>query len=158
MSYADASLISGSGNATYSVDQNLGTFGRTGSLFAFQQAAIAPDLVCLAKGITGGYLPLAATLTTQKIFDAFLGESSPSHLMTTQAFDAMRNVLNRDGVLVINVAGSLDQNFPRTPALNRMPWFVLKKLIVWFIWMCRRVMIWRAILEIAAACGSSGSS
>ena len=46
-------------------------FGRTGSLWAFQQAGIAPDLVCLAKGITGGVLPLAATLASPRIVEAF---------------------------------------------------------------------------------------
>ena len=48
-------------------------FGRTGTMFASQQAGISPDLMCLAKGITGGYLPLAATLTTDPIYEAFLG-------------------------------------------------------------------------------------
>lgn len=48
-------------------------FGRTGTLFACQQEGVTPDLLCLAKGITGGYLPLAATLTTEEVFAAFLG-------------------------------------------------------------------------------------
>ncbi len=43
-------------------------------LFACQRAGVQPDFLCLAKGMTGGYLPMAATLTNQKIFDAFLGE------------------------------------------------------------------------------------
>jgi adenosylmethionine-8-amino-7-oxononanoate aminotransferase len=43
-------------------------------LFACQKESVQPDFLCLAKGLTGGYLPMAATLTTQKIFDAFLGE------------------------------------------------------------------------------------
>jgi adenosylmethionine---8-amino-7-oxononanoate aminotransferase len=51
-------------------------FGRTGKMFACEHENVSPDLMCLAKGITGGYLPLAATLATQKIFDAFLGEPS----------------------------------------------------------------------------------
>src|SRR5205085_1646986 len=51
-------------------------FGRTGKMFACEHEDVSPDLMCLAKGITGGYLPLAATLATQKIFDAFLGEPS----------------------------------------------------------------------------------
>jgi adenosylmethionine-8-amino-7-oxononanoate aminotransferase len=49
-------------------------FGRTGTLFACEQEGVSPDILCLAKGITGGYLPLAATLTTEAIYNAFLGE------------------------------------------------------------------------------------
>ena len=48
-------------------------FGRTGKMFACENENVAPDLMTLSKGITGGYMPLAATLTTKKIFDAFLG-------------------------------------------------------------------------------------
>jgi adenosylmethionine-8-amino-7-oxononanoate aminotransferase len=49
-------------------------FGRTGTLFACEQEEVVPDFLCLAKGLTGGYLPVAATLTTEAIYDAFLGE------------------------------------------------------------------------------------
>ncbi|MFZ5994688.1 MAG: adenosylmethionine--8-amino-7-oxononanoate transaminase [Thermodesulfobacteriota bacterium] len=49
-------------------------FGRTGTLFACEQEGVSPDLMALAKGITGGYLPLAATLTTEEIFMAFYGD------------------------------------------------------------------------------------
>jgi len=44
------------------------------TLFASHHEGVQPDFLCLAKGLTGGYLPMAATLTTQKVFDAFLGE------------------------------------------------------------------------------------
>jgi adenosylmethionine-8-amino-7-oxononanoate aminotransferase len=46
-------------------------FGRTGRMFACEHEAVTPDFLCLAKGITGGYLPLAATLTTEQVFSAF---------------------------------------------------------------------------------------
>jgi adenosylmethionine-8-amino-7-oxononanoate aminotransferase len=49
-------------------------FGRTGKMFASDHAGLAPDLLCLGKGITGGYLPLAATISSEEIFAAFLGE------------------------------------------------------------------------------------
>jgi adenosylmethionine-8-amino-7-oxononanoate aminotransferase len=53
-------------------------FGRTGTLFACQQEDVSPDLLCLAKGLTGGYMPLAATLASDEIFQAFLGAYADS--------------------------------------------------------------------------------
>jgi len=55
-------------------DEVLTGFGRTGRMFACQHESVAPDFLCLAKGLTGGYLPLAATLTTERVYEAFLGE------------------------------------------------------------------------------------
>ena len=57
-------------------------FGRTGTMFACEQEGVAPDFLCLAKGLTGGYLPLAATLATERIYEGFLGapEEQP-HLL-----------------------------------------------------------------------------
>jgi adenosylmethionine---8-amino-7-oxononanoate aminotransferase len=49
-------------------------FGRTGTMFACEQERVSPDFLCLGKGLTGGYLPLAATLTTERVHDGFLGE------------------------------------------------------------------------------------
>jgi adenosylmethionine-8-amino-7-oxononanoate aminotransferase len=49
-------------------------FGRTGRMFACEHEGVVPDILCLSKGITGGYLPLAVTLTTDEIYDAFLGK------------------------------------------------------------------------------------
>ncbi|HEY7266392.1 MAG TPA: adenosylmethionine--8-amino-7-oxononanoate transaminase [Solirubrobacterales bacterium] len=55
-------------------------FGRTGTMFACEQEGVSPDLLCVAKGLTGGYMPLAATLASERIYDAFLG--APSELKT----------------------------------------------------------------------------
>ncbi len=55
------------------LDEVMTGFGRTGAMFAFQHEKVAPDLVALAKGLSGGYLPIAATLASREIFDAFLG-------------------------------------------------------------------------------------
>jgi len=55
-------------------DEVMTGFGRTGTLFACEQANIAPDLLCLSKGISGGFLPMAATLATGEIYDAFYSQ------------------------------------------------------------------------------------
>ena len=49
-------------------------FGRTGTMFACEQESVSPDLMCLAKGLTGGYMPLAATLASERVYEAFHGE------------------------------------------------------------------------------------
>ncbi len=59
-------------NVFFIVDEVATGFGRTGKMFACDHEAVTPDFLCVAKGITGGYLPLAATLTTQKVYEGFL--------------------------------------------------------------------------------------
>jgi adenosylmethionine-8-amino-7-oxononanoate transaminase len=56
------------------LDEVMTGFGRTGTMFAFHQEQVMPDLVAVAKGLTGGYLPVAATLASPEIFEAFLGD------------------------------------------------------------------------------------
>lgn len=57
------------------LDEVMTGFGRTGTMFACQQEKVIPDYLCLAKGLTGGSLPMAATLTTPQIYETFLGEA-----------------------------------------------------------------------------------
>ena len=57
------------------LDEVMTGFGRTGTMFACQQEEVIPDYLCLAKGLSGGTVPIAATLTTKKIYDAFLGDA-----------------------------------------------------------------------------------
>ena len=54
-------------------DEVMTGFGRTGRMFACKHEGVVPDFLCLAKGLSGGYLPLAATLTHERIYEAFLG-------------------------------------------------------------------------------------
>ena len=61
------------------LDEVMTGFGRTGTMFACQHEDVIPDFLCLAKGLTGGYLPLAATLTTGEIYDAFLGTADRAY-------------------------------------------------------------------------------
>jgi len=69
-------------------DEVMTGWGRTGTLFACEQAGIAPDILCLAKGITGGALPLAATLTTPAIFDAHLSADRSKTFFHSSSYTA----------------------------------------------------------------------
>ncbi|WP_373975622.1 adenosylmethionine--8-amino-7-oxononanoate transaminase [Chitinibacter sp. SCUT-21] len=61
-------------------------FGRTGTMFACEQAAIKPDLICLSKGITGGYLPLAVVLCTDEIYQAFYADDSAKAFLHSHSY------------------------------------------------------------------------
>ncbi len=85
-------------------------WGRTGTLFAVDQEDVTPDLMALAKGLTGGYLPLAATLTTEKIYEAFLGayeeektffhgHSYTGNPLAAQAALASLDIFEKEGTL-----------------------------------------------------------
>jgi adenosylmethionine-8-amino-7-oxononanoate aminotransferase len=58
------------------LDEVMTGFGRTGKMFACEHEGVVPDFLCLAKGLTGGYLPLAVTLTSERVFEGFLGDPS----------------------------------------------------------------------------------
>ena len=69
-------------------DEVMTGFGRTGALFACSKAGLRPDLLCLAKGLTGGLLPLAATLATDELYAAFLAEDRSRALFHGHSFTA----------------------------------------------------------------------
>lgn len=73
---AKAAALARDAGALLILDEVATAFGRTGTLFACEQAGVAPDLLCLAKGISGGVLPLAATLASERVYEGFLGEHS----------------------------------------------------------------------------------
>jgi adenosylmethionine-8-amino-7-oxononanoate aminotransferase len=70
---AEAARLSRQYNVHLILDEVAVGFGRTGTMFACEQAGVCPDFLCLSKGLTSGMLPLAATMTTQDVFNAFLG-------------------------------------------------------------------------------------
>lgn len=74
--------------ALFIVDEVMTGFGRTGSLFACDQAAVAPDILCLAKGLSGGSLPLAATLATPEIFQAHYSTDRSRTFFHSSSFTA----------------------------------------------------------------------
>ncbi len=88
-------------------------FGRTGTLFACSQEAVTPDFLCLAKGLTGGYLPMAATLTTEEIFAAFLGRPEEGktffhgHTYTGNPLGAAVALANLDLIETTNLLAAL---------------------------------------------------
>ena len=89
-------------------------FGRTGTMFASEQSGVMPDLLCLSKGLTGGFLPLAAVLATQHLYDAFLDDSRERAFLHSHSYTgnplacaaalATLDVFERDGVLARNQA------------------------------------------------------
>ena len=67
-------------------DEIMTGFGRTGTMFACEAAGIAPDFICLSKGITGGYLPLSCVLTTDTVFDAFYADETTRGFLHSHSY------------------------------------------------------------------------
>jgi len=95
-------------------DEIMTGFGRTGGLFACGEAGIAPDILCLSKGITGGYLPLSCVLTTDGVYDAFYADdvargflhshSYTGNALACRAALAVLDIFRDDGVIAANRA------------------------------------------------------
>ena len=114
------------------VDEIATGFGRTGSMFAHQQAAIRPDFICLSKGLTGGTLPLSAVLTTNTVYDAFYDDdvargflhshSYTGNPLACRAALATLELFAQNDILASNavLARTLDQAFATLTAHPRV--------------------------------------
>ena len=93
-------------------DEIMTGFGRTGTMFACEQAGIKPDLMCLSKGITGGYLPLSVVLSTDRVYEAFYDDdvargflhshSYTGNPLACRAACAVLDLFEREGVVAAN--------------------------------------------------------
>jgi len=89
-------------------------FGRTGTMFACEQAGIQPDFICLSKGITGGYLPLSAVLTTDGVYSAFYGDDTARGFLHSHSYTgnplacraalAVLDIIEQNDVIALNSA------------------------------------------------------
>jgi adenosylmethionine-8-amino-7-oxononanoate aminotransferase len=96
------------------VDEIATGFGRTGTMFAHQQAGIRPDFICLSKGLTGGTLPLSAVLTTEAVYEAFYDDEAARGFLHSHSYTgnplacraalATLDIFEQDDVLARNVA------------------------------------------------------
>ena len=102
--------------AFFIADEIATGFGRTGTMFACEQAGVQPDFMCVSKGLTGGFLPLAAVLTTQSVYDGFLDESRERAFLHSHSYTgnplacaaalASLGIFDADDVIVRNQATS----------------------------------------------------
>ena len=75
-------------NVLLIADEVMTGFGRTGRMFACEHAGISPDILCIAKGLTGGVVPLAATIATEEIFQAFWSDDTHKAFLHGHSFTA----------------------------------------------------------------------
>ena len=93
-------------------------FGRTGTMFACEQAGVTPDFICLSKGITGGYLPLSAVLTTDAVYAAFYGDETARGFLHSHSYTgnplacraalAVLDIFTQDDVIAANRVKALE--------------------------------------------------
>jgi len=112
------------------LDEVMTGFGRTGTMFACEQETVIPDMIALAKGLTGGYLPLAATLTTERVFEAFLGGAERTlyygHSYTANPLGCAAALANlaifRDEQVLETLAGKIARLTALLGELRALPW------------------------------------
>ncbi|MBN95644.1 MAG: adenosylmethionine--8-amino-7-oxononanoate transaminase [Deltaproteobacteria bacterium] len=128
---AEAAALCREEGALLIIDEVATGFGRTGTMFACEQAGVVPDLMCLAKGITGGVLPLAATLATETIYEGFLGDhtayrtffhghSYTGNPLACAAALGSLDVFREEGTLA-RLAPRIDQLSERLSVIERHP-------------------------------------
>ncbi len=111
-------------NSLLIADEVLTGFGRTGSLFAFQQAKIKPDLIAISKGLTSGFLPMGITLSKEKIFQSFVSDSPEKTFWHGHSFTA-----NPLGCAAANASLDLLENEPnKYLKFKEKHLFLIKKL------------------------------
>lgn len=93
-------------------------FGRTGKMFAFQHTDVKPDILCLSKGITSGYLPLGATLISQEIYDAFYGEGKTFYHGHTYTANPISCSAALASLRLFKEEGTLDRVMEIAPILH----------------------------------------
>ncbi|CAN5244083.1 adenosylmethionine--8-amino-7-oxononanoate transaminase [soil metagenome] len=104
-------------------DEVLTGFGRTGKMFACEHAAISPDIICLSKALTAGYLPLGATLATEEIYNAFLSDDRAKTFFHGHSFTA--------NPLACAVANASLELFEREKSLEKVS-FINQKFQAFF--------------------------
>ena len=75
-------------DVVFILDEVMTGFGRTGSMFAYEQSNIIPDIICLSKGLTGGTLPVAATVCNKEIYDAYLDKDKSKMFFHSSSYTA----------------------------------------------------------------------
>lgn len=109
------------------VDEVATGFGKTGALFACESEGVTPDLLCLGKGLTAGYLPVAATLATERIFEPFLGPRRNTlfhgHSFTGNQLGCAVALANLDlmPALMRALPAKIDRLWSRLPGLSELP-------------------------------------
>ncbi len=114
-------------NILFIADEIATGFGRTGSMFACEEAAVMPDIMCVGKALTGGTLPLAATLASSEVFDAFLDESPEKALMHGPTY--MANPLACAAAMASIELFEREPRLAQVEALEQALWDGLKPLV-----------------------------